>query len=248
MFKNTFAATLNFKSCAKLFSKTQLERRGSEDWAPPQQGLGRASSGSWQGSRSCWRFFSSFLPVVPLVRILAGFSPLLFPLTPHKWRRRNAESPQVTLALWVHGSACFAAKVLWEVTRVGYGADDSEPGRAVRIRDDALVRAFRCPGGAPHLQAAWASTMWKKWLWARNLQQWDVFTNFHSSLSVEGLYWGKWTAFWWPGWLGTFTSIQYSCGLTAFIAKNSEGFISSWISIVSTRAVAFHQIVSVSFQ
>lgn len=60
VFKNAFAATLNFKSCAKLFSKTQLERRGSEDCAPPQWGLGRASSGSWQGSRSCQRFMSSF--------------------------------------------------------------------------------------------------------------------------------------------------------------------------------------------
>lgn len=79
MFKNAFAATLNFKSCAKLFSKTQLERRGSEDCAPPQRGLGRASSGSWQGSRSCQRFVSSFLPVAPLVRILAGFSPVPLP-------------------------------------------------------------------------------------------------------------------------------------------------------------------------
>lgn len=79
VFKNAFAATLNFKSCAKLFSKTQLERRGSEDCAPPQRGLGRASSGSWQGSRSCQRFMSSFLPVAPLVRILAGSSPVPLP-------------------------------------------------------------------------------------------------------------------------------------------------------------------------
>lgn len=48
--------------------------------------------------------------------------------------------------------------MLREVARVGYGADDSEPGRAVRVRDDPLVRAFRRPGGAPYLQEEQSNT------------------------------------------------------------------------------------------
>lgn len=152
MFKNAFAATLNLKSCAKLFSKTQWERMGSEDCAPPQRGLGRASGGAWQGSSglSASAVTSSFLPVAPLVRILAGSSPLSS--SHHNRCPRKEASPQVALVLWVHGRARLAAKVLGEVARVGHGADDSEPGRAVRIRDDALVWAFRRPGRAPHLQ------------------------------------------------------------------------------------------------
>lgn len=88
------------------------------------------------------------LPVAPLVSI----SPHRFSSVPLRPQNGGEALPQVALVLGVHGGACLAAKVLWEVARVRYGADDSEPGRAVRIRDDALVRAFRRPGGAPYLQ------------------------------------------------------------------------------------------------
>lgn len=71
------------------------------------------------------------------------------------WRGQSVgvhqASPQLTLVSRVHGSIRFASKVLREFGRVGDAADDPEPGRAVRVRDDALVGAFWCPDRAPNL-------------------------------------------------------------------------------------------------
>lgn len=67
-------------------------------------------------------------------------------------RQGLSRSPQLALVSGVHGSARFASKVLGEFGRVGDAADDSEPGRAVGVRDDALVGAFRRPHRAPHLR------------------------------------------------------------------------------------------------
>lgn len=160
--KNRFAATLNFKSYAKLFSKTQVERRGGEERVP--SAVRNRRGVKWLVARQQEFVSASLSLFCPLARLVGTFGCSAPPPRSSSLRtqcRRNDASPQVTLVLWVHGSVRFAAKVLREVTRVGYGADDPEPGRAVRIRDDALVWAFRRPGGAPHLRTGWASTMWK---------------------------------------------------------------------------------------
>uniref|UniRef100_A0A0E9X4X5 Uncharacterized protein n=1 Tax=Anguilla anguilla TaxID=7936 RepID=A0A0E9X4X5_ANGAN len=54
-------------------------------------------------------------------------------------------SPQLTLVAGVHGAALSAVEVLRELAGVGDGADDPEPGRAVRVCDYTLMRALWCP-------------------------------------------------------------------------------------------------------
>lgn len=146
---------------------------------PPQQttrkGLKWLTARQQEGSAF---LFCVSLPVVPLVSI----SPHHFSSVHKRWRKKAA-LPQVALVLRVHGSACLAAKVLWEVAGVGYGADDSEPGRAVRIRDDALVRAFRRPGGAPYLQQRCTDTTQEEWLSSAE----PTAMNIHWSLGVKEL-------------------------------------------------------------
>lgn len=71
----------------------------------------------------------------------------------------NEASPELTLVIWVHGSICFASKVLWEFTWIWHCADDPESRRTVRICHNALMWALRCLDRAPYL---WEEQRWQK--------------------------------------------------------------------------------------
>lgn len=72
----------------------------------------------------------------------------------------NEASPKLTLVIWVHGSICFASKVLWEFTWIWHCADDPESWRTVRICHNTLMGALRCLDRAPYL---WGTEMRQKW-------------------------------------------------------------------------------------
>lgn len=105
----------------------------------------------WQG-----RIFSGLqscvLHLERLCQHLLALSPRSIQFQPLNSILHNKASPKLTLMIGVHGSICFAAKVLREFVWIGDGADNSKSWWTVRICDYTLMWALRCPNGAPYLQ------------------------------------------------------------------------------------------------